>query len=50
MTLSILLITGATNGEFPYWTLGEILSFIPLPALIAQVTVFQLIAISALYK
>jgi hypothetical protein len=50
MTLSILLMTGATNGEFPYWTLGSILSFLPLPEVISNMTVFHLIAISALYK
>jgi hypothetical protein len=43
-------MTGATGGEFPYWTLGSILSFLPLPDVIANLTMLQLIAISALYK
>lgn len=38
MTLSIMLATGATNGEFPYWKLGDILSFLPLPAIVAEAT------------
>lgn len=50
MTLSIMLTTAATNGEFPYWKLGDILSFLPLPDIVAQATVLQLIALSALYK
>ena len=49
-TLSIMLMTGATNGEFPYWKLGEILSFLPLPDIIAEVTMLQVIALSALYR
>jgi len=50
MTLSIMLTTAATNGEFPYWKLGDILSFLTLPDIVAQATVLQLIALSALYK
>jgi TM2 domain-containing membrane protein YozV len=50
MTLSIMLATGATNGEFPYWKLGDILSFLPMPAIVAEATVLHLIALSALYK
>ena len=45
-----MLMTGATNGEFPYWKLGEILSFLPLPDIIAEVTMLQVIALSALYR
>ena len=50
LTLSILLMTGATSGEFPYWTLGSIITFVDLPDVISNMTVFHLIAMSALYK
>ena len=50
MTLSILLMTGFTDGEFPYWTLGSIFSFVELPAVLSKMNVFHLIAFSALYK
>ena len=50
MTLSILLMTGATDSAFPHWKVGEMLSFLPLPTFMAEATILHLLAISALYK
>lgn len=48
MTLTFITICGITDGAFPYYQIGGILTFLPEWA--AHITMLQIIAAVALYK